>query len=69
MMHPVHVGCHDKKPDDPIHLSGILMLLWLNIEVALRATSKMRTARAGGPTAATIMSLMAMERTISMGGT
>ena len=22
MMHPVHVGCHDKKPEDPIHLFG-----------------------------------------------
>jgi hypothetical protein len=67
MMHPVHFWGHHKEPKQQSILDGRNTLLWLNIDVELRATSKIRTARAGGLSTVTVMSFMPIERTISRG--
>ena len=42
-------------------------LLWLNIEVAFSSTSKIKTATAGAPSAATTASLITIDSKISIG--
>jgi hypothetical protein len=67
MMHPVHVGCHDKKPEDPIHLFGNVNVAVVEHRCGVKGHLKDEDSRAGGPSAATGVSLMPMEMTISMG--
>ena len=47
--------------------AGRRTLPWLNIEVALSSTSKMSTATAGAPSAATTPSLITIDSRISIG--
>jgi hypothetical protein len=68
MMYPVHIRCHDKKPNHPVNGYG-------NMDVAVvehgggieSHFENESTAMAVGPSAATIMSLIPMEMTLSIG--
>ena len=67
MVHAVHVGRDDQPAYHPVRRCGRRTLPWLNIEVALSSTSKISTATAGAPSAATTPSLIAIDSRISMG--
>jgi len=49
MMHPVHIGCHDKKPEDPIHLFGNVNVAVVEHRCGVKGHLKDEDSQGRGP--------------------
>ena len=67
VMDAVHLGRDHEPAQHAVEPRGMRTLPWLNIEVAFSSTSKISTATAGAPSAATTPSLITMDSRISTG--